>query len=138
MNDSSVIQNVTSSGTGRTTRMISSETNIWAPTGGTSASKRHTGTSGVPSKNESSPTVPSVFAEPPADVYELRRRLERAREYERARAMMMEQGSREQDQGAAVVAASVPGESKSPAAAAYPYLQGLRSRDGREGGGTQL
>ncbi|KAK6011610.1 hypothetical protein OSTOST_23298, partial [Ostertagia ostertagi] len=79
-----------SSGTGRRTKVTSTETNIWAPTG-TSSSKRRpsSGPDSTPSKNErSSSAAPPPIAEPPADVYELRRRMERARENERVRAMM--------------------------------------------------
>uniref|UniRef100_A0A7I4YA47 Uncharacterized protein n=1 Tax=Haemonchus contortus TaxID=6289 RepID=A0A7I4YA47_HAECO len=80
--------NTTSTGTTRGSKMVSTEKSTWGPTGGTSSS----------SKPSSKPRTPSTKRppEPPADVYELRRRMERARENQRACGAVMEEPSRGQ------------------------------------------
>nr|CDJ86178.1 unnamed protein product [Haemonchus contortus] len=80
--------NTTSTGTTRGSKMVSTEKSTWGPTGGTSSS----------SKPSSKPRTPSTKRppEPPADVYELRRRMERARENQRTCEAVMEEPSRNQ------------------------------------------
>ncbi|KAK6049080.1 hypothetical protein COOONC_13415 [Cooperia oncophora] len=102
--------------------MTTSEVNTWAPTGGTgsSAGRPSSGPSSTPSRNKTGSPAPLLPPpEPPADVYELRRRQERAREMARA---MTETTDRTQAQYSPIVITSAPGETRT--SAAYPYLQG--------------